>query len=336
MSWFIALGLAFLAGMVLPGYGLFSRWKRPTKNSNKIFIEDALKHLYDCEYKHIPGTPLSVAGALSISGDETATLLDLLERHRLVSQKGEGLALTVEGRNYALRVIRLHRLWERYLADETGLREIEWHPSAERQEHRMTLDEGNALAAKMGDPRYDPHGDPIPTSSGDLPVQKGIPLTLLTKGIPAQIVHVEDEPAAVYAQLVAQGLYPGVRITILDASNERISYEAEGQENVLAPIVASNLTVVPFSRNVPTHEVHESLASLRIGEKATVVGISGACRGQQRRRLLDLGVVPGTEITAELRSASGNPLAYVIRGATIALRKDQARHIHILRNREAA
>ena len=193
----------------------------------------------------------------------------------------------------------------------------------------MTLDEANALAAKMGDPRYDPHGDLIPTSSGDLPVQKGIPLSLLTKGVQAQIVHIEDEPAAVYAQLVAQGLYPGVRITILEGSNERIKYEAEGFENVLAPVVASNVSVVPLARNIAIRDTYESLTSLKVGERGTVVGISGACRGQQRRRLMDLGVVPGTEISTELRSASGNPSAYVIRGATIALRKEQARHIHV-------
>jgi DtxR family Mn-dependent transcriptional regulator len=60
-----------------------------------------------------------------------------------------------------------------------------------------------------------------------------------------------------------------------------------------------------------------------------VVRLSSNCRGAQRRRLLDLGVVPGTEIEAELPSASGDPVAYRIRGALIALRRQQAEWIEV-------
>ena len=63
---------------------------------------------------------------------------------------GEGFELTNEGRSYALRMIRVHRLWERYLADETGLAETEWHRRAEKLEHNMTEQEAEALAASAG------------------------------------------------------------------------------------------------------------------------------------------------------------------------------------------
>jgi DtxR family Mn-dependent transcriptional regulator len=62
-----------------------------------------------------------------------------------------------------------------------------------------------------------------------------------------------------------------------------------------------------------------------------VLDLSPACRGTQRRRLLDLGVVKGTEIEAELSSASGDPIAYRIRGALIGLRREQADWIRIER-----
>ena len=67
-----------------------------------------------------------------------------------------------------------------------------------------------------------------------------------------------------------------------------------------------------------------TLDRLAVDESGAVVGISPACRGPQRRRLLDLGVVPGTEIRAVMRSAAGDPIAYDIRGALIALRREQA------------
>jgi DtxR family Mn-dependent transcriptional regulator len=75
----------------------------------------------------------------------------------------------------------------------------------------------------------------------------------------------------------------------------------------------------------------ETLADLAPGEVGRVLDLSPACRGPQRRRLLDLGVVKGTEITAEMVSAAGDPVAYLIRGALIALRRGQAEWVLVER-----
>ncbi len=330
IAFIIGVGVVLLAAVVLwPGRGIVARWRRSRRNIQRVLIEDALKHLYDCEYKRIPCTMQSLAGTLSLSGDETSKLLSRLTSMGLVKTEGESPVLTSEGRSYALRIIRVHRLWERFLADETGLGEIEWHPEAERAEHIITSEEADALEAQMGHPRYDPHGDPIPTASGDIPRRQGTPLTELADGEFAEIVHVEDEPAVVYAQLVAQGLRPGVRLRITERSKDRIRFEADGIENVLAPLVAANVTVVVLAHEPEESGPYDSLDSLQPGETARVVGLSRACRGQQRRRLMDLGILPGATIAAEFRSASGDPTAYIIRGATIALRKNQAAMIHI-------
>ncbi|MCH8325192.1 MAG: ferrous iron transport protein A [Bacteroidetes bacterium] len=73
----------------------------------------------------------------------------------------------------------------------------------------------------------------------------------------------------------------------------------------------------------------KTLSSLKIGEEGEVVGISRACRKQQRRRLLDFGIVPGTKIISELQGFSKDPIAYKIRGTLIALRKQQTDYIYI-------
>ena len=102
--------------------------------------------------------------------------------------------LTPEGCSYALRVIRIHRLLESYLAERTGVDESEWHQRADQMEHRVTAAEAEALSAQLGNPSYDPHGDPIPTADGVMPSRRGLPLSALKAGAVARIVHVEDEP----------------------------------------------------------------------------------------------------------------------------------------------
>jgi DtxR family Mn-dependent transcriptional regulator len=294
-----------------------------------------LKHLYHSEFRKQSCTLESIAGALSISIDSAAKLMANLESHNLVTSREKSFHLTTEGRSYALRIIRVHRLWERYLADQTSLSEVDWHTQAEKKEHQMSAEEADSLAAQIGNPAYDPHGDPIPTASGDLPPAKGRPLTDLNEGEIAVIVHVEDEPTTIYAQLIAQGLHPGMQVQMLESSNERLIFSADGDEKILAPVFAANITVVSVAEDKQTDHPNETLATLEQDERGTVVGISKACRGQQRRRLMDLGVTPGTEITMEIRGTWGDPIAYQIRGATIALRKDQAKLIYITKNKES-
>ncbi len=77
------------------------------------------------------------------------------------------------------------------------------------------------------------------------------------------------------------------------------------------------------------------LSDLRVGERGAVVGIAPGCRQMERRRLQDLGVLPGTVIEAEFASPSLDPVAYRIRGALIALRREQAAHILIDREEGA-
>jgi DtxR family Mn-dependent transcriptional regulator len=240
---FILFAIAVIAW---PKFGLVSQFNRLRSNNRRVQIEDALKHLYDCEFKNQPCTLESVAGSLSINSDRAASLMAKLESLELLNSRGKSFHLTPEGRSYALRIIRVHRLWERYLADETSLSEMDWHAEAEKKEHRMSEDEANMLAAQIGNPSFDPHGDPIPTASGELPPLKGRPLTDLSEGEMAGIIHVEDEPPTVYAQLVAQGLHPGMQVHMLEATKERIVFSADGDEKVLAPVFAANITVIPL------------------------------------------------------------------------------------------
>jgi DtxR family Mn-dependent transcriptional regulator len=104
---------------------------------------------------------------------------------------------------------------------------------------------------------------------------------------------------------------------------------------VLAPVVAGIVTVVPI--DLPTDvSTMTRLSTLAPGESAVVVELATSCSCAQRSRLLDLGLVPGTHVTSELRGPSGDPTAYRIRGALIALRRDQASHIFVHKRAEAS
>ncbi len=337
----LALGVALLLtalaiAVFLPRTGLFWRWRKLHMLTERVLIEDSLKHFWDAEYWQKPTTIQSLAGALGISGNRSVEVLVQMEARGLTERTGDEVRLTDPGRTYALRIIRMHRLWERYLAEKTGVSRDAWHDEAETREHTISAGEADAIAAEMGHPRYDLDGDPIPTSTGDLPPRQGMPLASLPAGKVGSIVHVEDEPDAVYAQIVAEGLHPGMRVSVTDLSPERVRFWADGDEYVLAPVVAANLSVVPLPKEEEMEGPFDSLASLKRGERARVLRISGNCRGPERRRLMDLGIVSGTVMEAEMQGLWGDPTAYRVRSTLIALRKRQASQVLVEREAEVA
>lgn len=330
----LALVAAVVLGLVLavlfwPRRGLLARLRHARRMSDRVYSEDALKHIHKAEIKGRRPTLHSIAGALQIDPNETAALLGRMTAAGLLVDDAGTPRLTPAGRDAALHVIRAHRLWERYLAEETGYDEADWHGQAEEREHELTPDELDALAARLGHPTHDPHGDPIPSPDGTLEPHGGLPLTSLPPDQPGRIVHLEDEPELVYAQLVAEGLSPGQIVRNATVTADRVHFWTNGDEHVLAPILAANVFVRPLPEEAVEPVGGRPLTTLKMGESARVVALAPGLRGQERRRFLDLGLLPGTEVTAELRSPTGDPTAYRIRGATIALRADQAKYIRV-------
>lgn len=326
--------LVFFILLLYPEKGLMARLKKSRYANQKVLLEDALKYLYDCEYNNISCTLNSIAGNLNISADAAAEIVSKLQNMGLISTNRDYLSLTSEGKSYALRIIRVHRLYEKFLADETSMNEKEWHKAAEEIEHKLSDEEVNKLAAQIGNPVFDPHGDPIPTSKGEIPEKAGKHLNEMIPGEMATIIHIEDEPYTIYSQIIAEGLYPGMQIRMIESNEKRVKFEANGEECILSPLIAKSITVGPIKLEKPVEGKLKTLSSLKVGEKGIVLGIAKSLRGQQRRRLMDLGIVPGTEIEAELESVTGDPVAYRVRGTTIALRKNQSDKIYLVKEEE--
>jgi DtxR family Mn-dependent transcriptional regulator len=163
-----------------------------------------------------------------------------------------------------------------------------------------------------------------------------VKLTSLELYEQGRIVHVEDEPAEVYAQLAAQGLTIGTVVRMVGANADLLRLDVGGAEQMVAPVVGSNVSVERIAKPDAALQPHARLAHMACGERARVVSILPTCRGLQRRRLLDLGLVPGTEVEVELESASGDPRAFRVRGALIALRRSQAEQIQVTKIGQAS
>jgi DtxR family transcriptional regulator, Mn-dependent transcriptional regulator len=332
VSGFVGTGIALgLAALFWPGFGLLAR-RRVARGDERARLEDVLKHLYESEASQAPPSIQSVAGATQLRGDEAAEALQALEGRQLIRMEAGGFRLTAAGRELGLRVLRAHRLLESYLADHTGFPETEWHGRAHALEHGLSPAEVDALSARLQHPTYDPHGDPIPTAAGEFAGPHGVALTAAPLGRPLRIVHIEDEPPAVYVQLVVAGLYPGMVVKLSEASDQLVHLLAGGREQVLTPIVAASVAVeVLEPGQVVEHPAGLPLSALSPGESGRVLAVSMRCRGAERRRLMDLGILPGTVIAAEMRSPNGDPTAYRVRDALIALRAEQAELIQVER-----
>ncbi len=313
-----------------PVSGWYWILKNNWKSNEKTIIEDILKQLYRMENSGLAADTNALTNALKMKDKSIIDAIHHMAVTELVNLEGDQVSLTREGRKYALRIIRVHRLWEKYLAEKTGFDKREWHDRAEEMEHNLSREETDRLALDLGHPLYDPHGDPIPTRHGEIKKLEGVPLSTFGLDQVGRIVHIEDEPDAIYRQILAEKIHIGSTLRVVERNAERIVFYSEGEEFVLAPVVASNITVAPAV--LETEETAVRLSSLKPEETARVAGISKECRGENRRRLLDLGFVRGAEIEIDLESPMRNPVAYSIKGTSIALRKDQASKILITKN----
>ena len=313
----------------LPRVGLLALYKDWRSAREREQVEDALKHLLDREQGGRHASPESLAGTLDLPRVKVTRLIADMESQGLLETQGAQLHLTTEGTRWAIHVVRAHRLWERYLVDEARMPLSKIHDEAQKREHSFTETQLNELDAALGHPTLDPHGDPIPSREGKIPTVESLPITAWQTEGPARIVHIEDEPAIAYEQILAAGLRLGQVVRIIERTPQRLVLSDGETEYRLAPTVAANVSVAPL----PASEIAQAnavpLATLTQDQRGEIISLDDAVQGFTRRRFLDLGLTPGTMIYPELGNFFGDPRAYRVRGTLIALRKDQAAQIWV-------
>jgi DtxR family Mn-dependent transcriptional regulator len=317
---------ALLVVVAFGAFALAASWRQRRREHARQHLEDALKHLFEQEYRSRRTSLASLAGALRLPDAVVVGLVARMQAQQLVTTHGQEFELTPDGERLALQVVRAHRLLERYFADEARLPLKQVHAAAERREHSLSPDDVERLSAALGHPTRDPHGDPIPSRDGAIAPPAGTPVTSWPGDTLGQIVHLEDEPEISFAQIVAEGLRVGQTVRVIESTPSRIVLTDGENEFRLAPAVAANV----FLAAAPARETTEGrlrLSELPVGATAEVIDLDEACQGFSRRRLMDLGFTKGARIRASLQTFAGDPRAYELRGTLVALRRDQASQI---------
>jgi DtxR family transcriptional regulator, Mn-dependent transcriptional regulator len=186
-----------------------------------ISIQDYLKHIYELTEHGESASTNALAKRLKISAPSVTGMIQKLASAKpaLVEyQKHQGVTLTKEGKKAALEVIRHHRLLEAWLVQTLGYSWDEVHEEAERLEHVISEDFEQRIAAAMGHPDRDPHGEPIPTADLKMPSDVSTPLSALRPNQTATIKRVIASDANLLRYLEGLDLLPGVQIQVKDYS----------------------------------------------------------------------------------------------------------------------
>jgi DtxR family Mn-dependent transcriptional regulator len=180
--------------------------------------QDYLKQIYLLQEDQGRATTQSLADRLGVKPPSVTAMIKRLaedENGALVRHVPyRGVELTDRGMAVALEMLRHHRLIELFLSE---LLDVPWdrvHEEAERLEHVLSEDLEDRIAAKLGDPTIDPHGDPIPSREGVMPFRSLVRLTALSPGSIGIIARIEQQDQAVLQYLGSLGLVPGARVTL--------------------------------------------------------------------------------------------------------------------------
>jgi DtxR family Mn-dependent transcriptional regulator len=158
-----------------------------------------------------------------------------------------GVALTDEGRMLALEMIRHHRLLELYLQKALGFTWDKVDAEAERLEHHISEEMEAAIAAFLGDPTEDPHGDPIPTKDGYMPEVRYDRLTEAGPGSTVRIRRVKDSDPDLLRYLGTLGMYPHTVVEVVEKApfDGPLVVRVSGYQQALGPQVTDSVFVEP-------------------------------------------------------------------------------------------
>jgi len=182
-------------------------------------MEDYAKAIYALEQR-TGGDAVSttaLAERLSVTpASATAMVKRLAERRLVTHEPYYGVRLTARGRRVALEVIRHHRLLERYLTEELGVPWDRVHEEAEVLEHVLSEELEALIAAKLGDPTTDPHGDPIPSADLELREPETVSVEDLQVGDRGLFVRISDSDPEMLRHLEQCGIAIGQTFTVLE------------------------------------------------------------------------------------------------------------------------
>lgn len=305
--------------------------------------------------------PLSLlAETLSISPVSVNEMCRKLQDQGLVIYRPyKGALLTDEGEERACSILRRHRLWEVFLVDRLGFHYDEAHDIACQLEHATPNQLADRLDLFLNYPPVNPQGDSIPRCNGQAPDLPTIPLAALPAGQRGRVAHCDLEGAP-FSFLAEQGIRPGAWVEAVAAGGDSILVQVRGEHVSLTRHLAEAIQVqVAFAVGQPDARLHGerpnpikeptlipireedskmqskeetavrqvALHTLKVGQRGIVVRVGS--KGPVKRRMMDMGLVPGSEVSVRRVAPLGDPIEFTVKGYSLSLRKSEAQEIDV-------
>ncbi|MFD1255302.1 metal-dependent transcriptional regulator [Mucilaginibacter terrae] len=209
--------------------------------------ENYLKAIYHLLCSAQNATTNDIAAALGTKAASVTDMLKKLSEKKLINYaRYQGVTLTANGEKIALHIVRKHRLWEHFLVEKLKFKWDEVHEMAEELEHISSVELINRLDKFMGCPQFDPHGDPIPDTHGQMKNQLLQPALMLCKNQTGTIAGVADHSSTFLQYLEKTQLTIGQTITITDVTDYDLSVllQANNKQLNISREVAKNLLIL--------------------------------------------------------------------------------------------
>lgn len=199
-------------------------------------VEDYLKAIYQLAPEGKPASTSEIANQLALSPPSVTGMVKRLSEQGLLEHVPyRGVSLTDDGKRAAIRMVRRHRLIEAYLVEFLGYSWDTVHDEAERLEHAVSDTLVERMAAALGNPTVDPHGDPIPAADGSIHELACTPLSDVPLGATVEIHRVHESQPERLRYIASLGLRPGVRVTVIDRQpiDDLVTIEVGAERHVI-------------------------------------------------------------------------------------------------------
>lgn len=210
-------------------------------------VENYLKTIYQLSQKTEGGVHTNaISEALGTKAATVSDMLKKLDSQKLINyKKYQGVHLTAKGRATAINIIRKHRLWEVFLVEKLDFKWDEVHELAEELEHIDSEELINRLEDFLGNPQFDPHGDPIPDKNGHIHRREQVALTEVREGDMGYVTGVRDSSKEFLQYLDNHGIQLGNRLVVkkIFEYDKSRTVEVKGKLLTLSLQVCKNLYV---------------------------------------------------------------------------------------------
>lgn len=210
-------------------------------------IQDYLKVIYKLRQSQGVVSTTALAERMGVSPASATNMVKRLTRLRLVTHTPyRAVGLTAGGERVALEIIRHHRLLELFLREHLGLGLDQVHREAEELEHVLSEEVESRIAAMLGEPTADPHGDPIPTKAGAMAQTAHPRLVDMQPGDGGRVARVSDENPRRLRRLTTLGLVPGANVQILNReATGGLAVVSQGRRRRISAHLAQAVFVAP-------------------------------------------------------------------------------------------